>query len=268
MSYRAGTIRPLSGKTRRFVPLLLIGLGAALVLTAVVVAIVLDRASAGRTESTVATVVEVTERTTRTRDTDGQNRTTTTYCPTVEYTVDGELFSHESGICTGSQEGTEVGDEVTVNYDPDDPSDAAVDSWAHRWLAPLIVGGVGALFTLIGAILRAAARTGTRTEAAESGTGAPRGQAEGPEPAFHRPYFPAARAGTAGYDVAAVDTLIGHIEHAYRQIAGGQPPDLTAHDLENHQLATTDTPGSGYDTATVEMYLTSVRGDLERVLGH
>ncbi|MBA0126013.1 DUF3592 domain-containing protein [Haloechinothrix sp. YIM 98757] len=267
MSYRVGTTRPLSGTARRFVPLLLIGLGAAL-LAAVVVAVVLDRSSAGRTESTAATVVEVTERTTRTRDTDGQNRTTITYCPTVEYTVDGEPFSHESGICTGSQEGNEVGDEVTVNYDPDDPSDAALDSWAHRWLAPLIVGGAGALFALVGSILHAAARTGTLTSPAESGTGTRHGPAQGPEPAFHRPDFPAAREGTVGYDAAAVDTLIGHIEHAYRQIAGGRPPDLTAHDLENHQLATTDTPGSGYDTATVEMYLTSVRGDLERVLGH
>ncbi|MDV6013311.1 DUF3592 domain-containing protein [Haloechinothrix sp. LS1_15] len=269
MGYGVRASRGLSRRAQRVVPLVFTGLGVMLLIGAVVVALLLGRGAADRTASTTAVVVEVTERTSQSRDSDGNTRTSTTYCPVVEYTVDGETFTHESAVCTGSREGNRVGDELTVNYDPADPADAAIDSWLHRWLAPLIMGGIGGVFVLIGSVTFAAARAGKldRTRRAPMRGREPDSGSTGPAPAFHRPDFPPAREGTVGYDTGAVDMLVARVEHAYRQIAGGQRPDLTAEDLTTTTLVTTGTPGTGYDTATVDMYLASVRNDLERLGG-
>lgn len=265
MAFRIRSTSAPSGAAMRIIPLVFLVLGGVLLVAAVVVAIVLNQASAQRTESTAATVVEVTERTSQSRDGDGNLRTTTNYCPTVEYVVGGETFQVESDVCTGSREGNEVGDELDVNYNPADPSDAAIDSWTQRWLTPLILGGVGATFVLVGSAVRLVRRSGKGNAAARPAS--TQQQREASVPDFHQPDFPPARPGTHGYDVGAVDVLVSRIERAYADLAAGHTPSITAAELGAGQLARAGSPGEGYDTATVEMYLDSVRTDLERA-GH
>ncbi|WP_162606204.1 DUF3592 domain-containing protein [Jiangella asiatica] len=72
------------------------------------------------------------------------------WCRVVEFTVDGERREVRDDVCT--DDGTNVGDAVTVRYDPRDPRDAAVEDWWARWgavttLAVLAAttGGVGVL---------------------------------------------------------------------------------------------------------------------------
>lgn len=105
-------------------------------------------ASAQRTDGTV---VEVTARTTTTRSSDGHFRSRTSWYPTVEFTVGGRRYSFQSS--TGSNPPSyKEGEGVPVAYDPDDPSDARIASFWSAFLAPLIVGGLGLVFTPIGAV--------------------------------------------------------------------------------------------------------------------
>ncbi|RVX42520.1 uncharacterized protein DUF3592 [Nonomuraea polychroma] len=115
-------------------------------------------ASADQTEGTVA---ELTARTTTSRNSDGHTRRSTSWYPTVEFTVDGRRYSFQSS--TGSNPPSyKKGEGVPVAYDPDDPSNAQIASFWSAFLAPLIVGGLGVVFTPIGAVLFVKGRRSTR----------------------------------------------------------------------------------------------------------
>ncbi len=115
-------------------------------------------ASAQRTDGTV---VELTARTTTTRTQDGYTRRSTTWFPTVEYTVDGRRYSFESSTGTNPPAYAK-GEGVPVAYDPDNPSDAQIASFWSAFLAPLITGALGLVFTPVGAILFLKGRRFTR----------------------------------------------------------------------------------------------------------
>ncbi|WP_327580565.1 DUF3592 domain-containing protein [Nonomuraea sp. NBC_00507] len=118
-------------------------------------------ASANQTEGTV---VELTARTTTTRSSGGHIRRDTSWYPTVEFTVDARRYSFQSS--TGSNPPShKEGESVPVAYDPDDPSNARVASFWSAFLAPLIVGGLGVVFTPIGAVLFAKGRRIARLRA-------------------------------------------------------------------------------------------------------
>jgi hypothetical protein len=92
------------------------------------------------------------------------------YFPTVEFTTaDGEYIQvtpaevRESqafgGLVTvdssddGYETVYEVGDRVEVFYDPDDPSNVVLNDFNMLWVGPLVVGGLGAVFSFVGALL-------------------------------------------------------------------------------------------------------------------
>ncbi|MGW4966254.1 DUF3592 domain-containing protein [Nonomuraea sp. NPDC004186] len=103
-------------------------------------------------ERTDGTVVELTARTSTTRSSDGHTRRATYWYPTVEFTVGGRRYAFQSS--TGSNPPShQKGESVPVAYDPDDPSDARIASFSSAFLAPLIVGGLGVVFTPIGTVL-------------------------------------------------------------------------------------------------------------------
>ena len=111
-------------------------------------------------ESTEGVVVEFVEN--RSRE-DGRLRIT--YAPRVEFTsADGEVTTFVSNTRSGSPS-HEIGDPVDVLYDPDDASNANIDSWIGLWLIPII-------FTIVGFIVLAItitlARHMGRTAAARS----------------------------------------------------------------------------------------------------
>lgn len=118
-------------------------------------------ASAERTDGAV---VALTARTTTTRNSDGHSRSSTSWYPTVEFTVDGRRYSFQSS--TGSNPPSyKKGESVPVAYDPDDPSNARIASFWAAFLAPLIVGGLGVVFTPIGVVFFVKGRRITRLRA-------------------------------------------------------------------------------------------------------
>lgn len=66
------------------------------------------------------------------------------------YTADGRPQRAESLMGSGFQ-GFEVGEAVTVRYDPNDPSRAEIDSFAMLWGLALLRTGFAVLFLLMGA---------------------------------------------------------------------------------------------------------------------
>ncbi|MET7336738.1 DUF3592 domain-containing protein [Nonomuraea sp. NPDC005650] len=136
-----------------------------LVLLCVGVALAASTASfLASAERTDGTVVGLTERTTTTRGSDGRTRTSTAWYPTVEYTVGGRRHSFQSST-GGNPPSYEKGDTVPVAYDPGDPSDARIASFWSAFLAPVIVGGLGVVFTPIGTVLFVKGRRAVRQRA-------------------------------------------------------------------------------------------------------
>lgn len=85
------------------------------------------------------------------RDSDGKTRDT--YCPIVEFTVDGSRHRFEDNVCTSSN-GTSVGDTVTVAYQPGNPDKARIlGGWFRRYMGPLITGPLGVIFGGVGVLL-------------------------------------------------------------------------------------------------------------------
>jgi hypothetical protein len=63
---------------------------------------------------------------------------------------------HEYTICsdTGTDPpGFKKGQSVGIFYNPDNPADARIDTFAQLWLAPLVLGALGVLFCLVGVLL-------------------------------------------------------------------------------------------------------------------
>ena len=97
-------------------------------------------ASATRIDGTVVALTEGTS-----------SDSSTSWYPTVEFAVDGKRYSFQSS--TGSDPPSyKIGESVPVAYDADDPSNARIASFWSAYLVPLIVGGLGVVFTPIGAV--------------------------------------------------------------------------------------------------------------------
>jgi uncharacterized protein DUF3592 len=103
-----------------------------------------------KADRTGGTVTGMEARTSTHRDSDGHQRSSTAWYPTVRFTAaDGRRYSFEGS--TGSNPPIyHVGDHVAVAYDPAEPSDARIDTFGSTYLLPLIFGGLGAVFTSIG----------------------------------------------------------------------------------------------------------------------
>lgn len=115
----------------------------------------------GTAASVEGTVVELVESVSR--DSDGHR--SRTYRPTVEF----QLGSGETRTFTSSMGSSppayDVGERVTVLYDPQDPGDARLQGTFALWGVSLILGGMGAIFGTVGATLIAVRRARRRREA-------------------------------------------------------------------------------------------------------
>lgn len=77
----------------------------------------------------------------------------TTYKPVVQfYAPNGELIEFMSGTGSNPPSHT-VGEKVEVLYLPENPHDAKINSFFSLWLGPLIVGVMGGIFFLVGAVM-------------------------------------------------------------------------------------------------------------------
>ena len=75
------------------------------------------------------------------------------YRPVVTFSLpSGEEVRFKSTVA-GYPPPLRHGQAVTVLYDPDRPQDARIRSFQDLWLGPLILGGLGLVFTSAGAVL-------------------------------------------------------------------------------------------------------------------
>jgi hypothetical protein len=72
--------------------------------------------------------------------------------PKVEFrTGSGRVVTFIASV--GSQPPSfHEGESVTVLYDPDDPTHAAIDTIMEQWFESMILGGLGAFSTLVGGV--------------------------------------------------------------------------------------------------------------------
>jgi len=71
-------------------------------------------------------------------------------CPTVSFTsLDGTLGEYHSGTCS-TPPSFDIGERVTVYYDPQNLERARIDSFEQNWIGSLILGGIGAVFLALG----------------------------------------------------------------------------------------------------------------------
>lgn len=103
------------------------------------VSVAIDRwheiATAARADGTVIDLIE-------SRDSESE-----TYHPRVRFvTVSGESVEF-TGSVGSDPPGFDIGERVTVLYDPANPSGARIDAFFQLWFAPLAIGILATLFT-------------------------------------------------------------------------------------------------------------------------
>lgn len=81
--------------------------------------------------------------------------------PVVQYEVGGQTFEVTSSVGT-SPPAYAIGEKVPILYPHDRPGEGMIDSFVERRLFPLIFGGGGSLFALIGVGLALAGRSKRR----------------------------------------------------------------------------------------------------------
>lgn len=87
-----------------------------------------------------ATVVNILEK---------SDEDSTCYTPVIRFkTIEGQEITFENNVCTGSP-GYEIGEQVNIIYQPENPTQAAIQGQTN--LLGLILGGMAAL-VLFGAV--------------------------------------------------------------------------------------------------------------------
>lgn len=73
------------------------------------------------------------------------------FAPVVQFRANGELQQFTSTLAT-SPPRFKLGEQVTVAYDVASPLHATIDSFQDSWQIPLIFGGAGLLFLVLGVL--------------------------------------------------------------------------------------------------------------------
>lgn len=72
------------------------------------------------------------------------------YCPIVDFTTRlGQTYSHHSDVCSWPPS-FEVGQKVTIYYDPANPNNSQLDSFLGVWFIPVLFTFMGLVFGGIG----------------------------------------------------------------------------------------------------------------------
>lgn len=84
----------------------------------------------------------------------GRNNSTT-YSAQVRFTAkDGSTVTFKESF-SSNPAAHQVGDKVKVFYDPGNPQNARIDDFMNTWFLPLLLGGMGLIFGLVGVSLGA-----------------------------------------------------------------------------------------------------------------
>jgi len=71
------------------------------------------------------------------------------HIPVVQYHVDTQTYEVH-GTVSSSPPAYHVGDNVTILYRPEKPADGRIDSFLEQGFLPMLFGGLGGIFFLIG----------------------------------------------------------------------------------------------------------------------
>jgi hypothetical protein len=91
------------------------------------------------------------------RNSDG--RTSVTYRPAFVFSLPNGKEVRAEGSVASNPPCCRVGDRVRVRYDPARPENAALTGFMQSWLVASILGGMGAVFAVIGLVMRRVMRT-------------------------------------------------------------------------------------------------------------
>jgi len=89
----------------------------------------------------------------RSESTDSDGRRSETWCPEVRFTTDTGRSLTFTGRTCSSPPSRHVGERAVVLYPRGEPESARLDGFGERWLAVLVLGGIGSVFLLIGLAL-------------------------------------------------------------------------------------------------------------------
>jgi hypothetical protein len=118
-----------------------LGLGLLAVAVALVIDTRHDIATAARADGIVTDLIVD-------RDSDGE-----TYHPHVRFvTAKGEPVEFTSSVGSNPA-GFDIGEHVTILYDPSDPQGARIDSFVQLWFVPIMVGVFGLVFATAGGVV-------------------------------------------------------------------------------------------------------------------
>ena len=133
---------------------LLVGFGAA---AGAGVAVWLELDFRGRSAETEGRIVQMLQRSSNS----SSGSRSASWTPVFAFrTPDGREVRVEAGF-SSSPPCCAVGDRVMVRYDPADPSSAQMTGFLSSWLVATILGGMGAVFLLVGGlVMRFAGRGG------------------------------------------------------------------------------------------------------------
>jgi Protein of unknown function (DUF3592) len=84
--------------------------------------------------------------------TDSDSNSDITYAPVFSFkAADGKAYSVTSHA-SSDPPGFDVGDEVTVLYDPSNPQQARIDTFWQLWAVPVVLGSIGTFFFIIASV--------------------------------------------------------------------------------------------------------------------
>ena len=92
------------------------------------------------------TVIANVEREKKDRETGAIERT---WAPQVRFAVAEKSYDFVSSV-SHSPPRYQEGQTIDVKYDPQDPNNAKVASGSSYWTGPIILGGLGVIFTIVG----------------------------------------------------------------------------------------------------------------------
>ena len=80
---------------------------------------------------------------------DEESSGSTMYTPTFEYSFNGKKYTKQSDLSSSSRV-FEIGDEVEILVDPDEPQNALINSFWERWFMAVVLGGMSTMFVGLG----------------------------------------------------------------------------------------------------------------------
>jgi len=99
-------------------------------------------------------VVKIKERLEERTDSEGYTTTQKMYLPVIEFTTkDGQKITSMSQVSTANPNKWEIGQEIDILYDPENPNNAKINKKLNVYILPVIFIILAIIFLTIGLVL-------------------------------------------------------------------------------------------------------------------